>query len=129
MNGAPWYRRLHWQVAAALVLGVATGVLGGEAAAARIGWMGTMFIRLLRMIIVPLIFASIVSGVVSAGGGRALGRLFSKTLGYYVLTSLLAIVTGLAAVNLIRPGVGATFEASRPVMCPSSRRPGRCSTS
>ena len=124
MNGAPWYRRLHWQVAAALVLGVATGVLGGEAAAARIGWMGTLFIRLLRMIIVPLIFASIVSGVVSAGGGRALGRLFSKTLGYYVLTSLLAIVTGLAAVNLIRPGVGATFEGVEASEVPELETPG-----
>ena len=110
MSGVPWYRRLHWQIAAALALGTATGLLGGETAAAQIGWLGTLFIRLLRMIIVPLIFASIVSGVVSAGGGRALGRLFSKTFGYYVLTSLLAIVTGLAAVNLIRPGVGASFE-------------------
>ena len=110
MSAAPWYRRLHWQVAVALVLGVATGLLGGETAAAQLGWLGTLFIRLLRMIVVPLVFASIVSGVVSAGGGSAMGRLFSKTLGYYVLTSLLAIVTALAAVNLIRPGVGASFE-------------------
>jgi len=106
----PWYRRLHWQVAIALVLGVVAGALGGAPAAGAVGWLGTLFIRLLRMIVVPLVFASIVSGVVSAGGGRALGRLFSKTLGYYVLTSMLAIGTGLVAVNLIRPGVGASFE-------------------
>ncbi len=118
MSGASWYRRLHWQIAAALALGIVTGLLGGETAAAQIGWLGTLFIRLLRMIIVPLIFASIVSGVVSAGGGRALRRLFSKTLGYYVLTSLLAIVTGLAAVNLIRPGVGASFEGVEAVELP-----------
>ena len=124
MSGVPWYRRLHWQIAAALALGIATGLLGGETAAAQIGWLGTLFIRLLRMIIVPLIFASIVSGVVSAGGGRALGRLFSKTFGYYVLTSLLAIVTGLAAVNLIRPGVGASFEGVEAGELPVLETPG-----
>jgi Na+/H+-dicarboxylate symporter len=110
MSAAPWYRQLHWQVAVALVLGVATGLLGGETAAAQFGWLGTLFIRLLRMVVIPLVFASIVSGVMSAGGGSAMGRLFSKTLGYYVLTSLLAIVTALVVVNLIQPGVGASFE-------------------
>jgi Na+/H+-dicarboxylate symporter len=110
MSWKPWYRRLHWQVATALVLGVITGLVGGEAAAGQLGWLGTLFVRLLRMIVVPLVFASIVSGVVSAGGGSAMGRLFTKTLGYYLLTSLLAIVTGLVIVNVIRPGVGASFE-------------------
>ena len=124
MNGTPWYRKLHWQIAAALALGVTTGLLGGETAAAQIGWLGTLFIRLLRMIIVPLIFASIVSGVVSAGGGRALGRIFSKTLGYYVLTSLLAIATGLTAINLIRPGVGASFEGVEAGELPELETPG-----
>lgn len=110
MSAAPWYRQLHWQVAAGLALGVTTGLIGGETAAAQIGWLGTLFVRLLRMIVVPLVFASIVSGVVSAGGGSAMGRLFSKTLGYYMLTSMLAIATGLIAVNFIQPGVGASFE-------------------
>jgi proton glutamate symport protein len=110
MSGLTWYRRLHWQIAVALTLGVTTGLLGGETAATWIGWIGTLFIRLLRMIIIPLIFASIVSGVAAAGGGRALARLFSKTFGYFVLTTLIAIATGLIAVNLIRPGVGASFE-------------------
>jgi Na+/H+-dicarboxylate symporter len=61
------------------------------------------------MIIVPLVLASIISGVASVGGGRALGRLFSKTLGYYLLSSLLAASVGLVMVNLIRPGVGANM--------------------
>jgi len=110
MTAQPWYHRLHWQVAAALTLGVAAGLAGGETLAAAVGWIGTLFIRLLRMIIVPLVFTSIVSGVVAAGSGRSLGRLFSKTLGYYMLTSMLAISIGLVAVNLIRPGDGASFE-------------------
>jgi hypothetical protein len=69
----PWYRKLHWQVLAALVLGVASGTIGGSAAASAVGWIGTLFIRLLRMIIVPLVITSIVTGVLSAGGERALG--------------------------------------------------------
>jgi Na+/H+-dicarboxylate symporter len=74
--------------------------------------MGTVFVRLLRMVIVPLILSSIVSGVTSVGGGRSLGRLGAKTFVYYVSTSLLAIVTGLVLVNLIRPGVGADLTGS-----------------
>ena len=103
----PWYRQLHWQVLAAMVLGVVTGLLGGETAASWVGWLGTLFMRLLRMVIIPLVVVSIVSGIATVGGGLALGRLFGKTLGYYVLSSALAILAGLALVNLIRPGEGA----------------------
>jgi Na+/H+-dicarboxylate symporter len=108
-TGRPWYWRLHWQIAIAMALGVLAGLAGGAPLAERVGWLGTLFVRLLKMIIVPLVFTSIVSGVASVGGGRSLGRLFGKTLGYYGLSSLLAILVGLAAVNLIRPGVGADF--------------------
>ncbi len=100
----PWFRQLHWQILAAMVLGGLAGALGGPAIVDKVGWLGTLFLRLLRMIIVPLIFTSIVSGVSSVGGGRDLGRLFSKTLGYYVLSSLVAILVGLTVVNLIQPG-------------------------
>lgn len=102
----PFYKRLHWQVLIAMVLGGITGGLFGEAAAESIGWIGTLFVRLLRMIIVPLVLTSIIAGVASVGGARTIGRLFSKTLGYYVLSSLSAILVGLFLVNLIRPGVG-----------------------
>jgi len=107
-SGLPFYRRLHWQILAAMVLGMIAGLLGGPEIVPKVGWLGTLFLKLLRMIIVPLIFTSIVSGVASIGGGRDLGRLFSKTLGYYVLSSFLAILAGLAVVNLIRPGAGDT---------------------
>jgi proton glutamate symport protein len=106
----PWYWRLHWQIAIALVLGVLACWLGGEALAGRVAWLGTLFVRLLKMIIVPLVVTSIISGVASVGGGRSLGRLFGKTLGYYLLSSLLAILAGLFLVNLIRPGDGVSFE-------------------
>ncbi len=108
----PWHRQLHWQVLVAMALGAVTGAVFGEAAAIRLGWIGDLFMKLLRMVVVPLVFSSIISGVASIGGGRAMGRLFSKTLGYYMLTSVLASVVGLLMVNLIRPGVGARMVAA-----------------
>ena len=119
----PWYRQLHWQIFVAMGLGTVAGSIGGEALAEQVGWLGTLFIRLLKMIIVPLVFTSIVTGVSSIGGGADLGRMFGKTLGYYVLSSALAILTGLAFVNLIRPGVGANIGGAESRELPDLQTP------
>ena len=103
----PWHKKLHWRIAIAMLLGILAGLIGGEPLAAKVGWLGDLFIRLLKMIIVPLVLTSIISGVASVGAGAGLGRLFGKTLGYYVMTSLAACLVGLVLVNTIRPGVGA----------------------
>jgi Na+/H+-dicarboxylate symporter len=103
----PWYRQLHWQVLIAMLVGALAGLLFGEAAGEKLGWIGDLFMRLLRMIIVPLVVTSIITGVASIGGGRTLGRLFTKAMGYYVLSSLLAILVGLLLVNAIGPGINA----------------------
>jgi len=66
-----------------------------------------LFLRLLKMIIVPLILTSIITGVLAVGDGEGIGRIGLKTMVYYLSTSTLAILTGLVLVNLIRPGVGA----------------------
>ncbi len=88
-----------------LVLGVIYGVaLPGYVK--YVSWMGTLFMRLLKMIIVPLVLTSIVSGVANVGGADNLGRLGLKTITYYVLSSLAAITTGLFFVNIFKPGVG-----------------------
>ncbi len=68
-----------------------------------------IFLRLLKMLIVPMILTSIISGVVGLGSGKDLRRLGTKTFIYYVATSMIAIVTGLVLVNLIRPGEGASL--------------------
>lgn len=120
----PWYRQLHWQVLIAMILGAIVGLTFGEAASERIGWIGTLFLRLLRMIIVPLVLVSIVSGVASIGGGKDIGRLFSKTLGYYMLSSFLAIIVGLFVVNLIRPGAGANITGADQADLPELATPG-----
>jgi Na+/H+-dicarboxylate symporter len=123
-SGGPWYRQLHWQIFAAMALGAAVGVMGGEGVVPPIGWMGTLFIRLLKMIIVPLIVFSIISGVSSVAGSGRLGRLFTKTFGYYILSSLLAILSGLFFVNLIRPGRGANLVSASAADLPPLETPG-----
>jgi Na+/H+-dicarboxylate symporter len=68
-------------------------------------FLGSLFMNALKMLIVPLIFSSIISGVSGMGDGSSMGRLGGKTLLYYLSTSLLAILLGLAAVNLLQPGI------------------------
>jgi Na+/H+-dicarboxylate symporter len=67
--------------------------------------VGTLFINLLKMIIVPLILASVITGVASLGSGPDLGRLGTKTLAFYVITTLLAVLIALFLVNLVQPGI------------------------
>jgi Na+/H+-dicarboxylate symporter len=69
--------------------------------------MGDLFLRLLRMITIPLIVTSLVVGVAGLGSTERIGSMFGKTLLYYFVTSALAIATGILMVNLIRPGIGA----------------------
>lgn len=75
-----------------------------------ISWMGDLFIRALKMLIIPLILSSLISGITSIGSGTNLGRIGLKTLLYYVMTSLFAIITGQVLVNLFKPGIGANIQ-------------------
>lgn len=100
---------MHWQILIALVLGVLSGILI-PGAVPYFGWMGTVFLNGLKMMIVPLILFSIITGMVNMGTGKDLGRLGAKTLSYYMLTSFFAILTGLILVNISQPGVGAKLE-------------------
>ena len=119
----PWYRRLYWQVLIGMVLGVLTGLLFGPAVVPKLDWIRELFMKLLRMVIVPLVVTSIISGVASVGSARSLGRLFSKTLGYYLLSSGLAAMVGLVLVNLIKPGVGANITGAQQEALPELQTP------
>jgi len=79
-----------------------------------------LFLRLLKMIVAPLVLFSIMAGVAGVADPSRLGRLGVRTFVYYVATSLLAILTGLALVNVIRPGVGATLPLAAPAELPSA---------
>jgi proton glutamate symport protein len=82
-----------------------TGKVGGVEVLGLFEFLGTLFINLLKMVVVPLISASIVTGVASIGSGRDLGRLGIKTLAFYVFTTLLSVLIALALVDLIKPGI------------------------
>ena len=98
--------KLHWQILIGLFLGILYGLFFTDYVS-YVTWIGDLFLRALKMIIVPLILTSITSGVANIGDAQNLGRLGIKTFTYYIATSLFAIVTGLILVNLIQPGVGA----------------------
>jgi Na+/H+-dicarboxylate symporter len=105
-----WYMKLHVQILLALAAGILVGWAGGAEALPYYDWMGELFMRLLRMVVVPLIASSMIVAVTGIGNLRGLGRIGLRTMGYYVSTSLLAILTGLVLVNLIAPGVGADLN-------------------
>ena len=67
--------------------------------------LGTMFINLLKMLIVPLILASVITAVAAIGSGRDLGRIGLKTISFYVVTTLIAVLIALMLVNIVEPGM------------------------
>ena len=75
---------------------------------------GNLFLRLLRMVAVPLIVTSLTVGILGLGSAGKIGKLFSRTVLYYICTSTLAIITGLVVVNIINPGVGSDLAAGGP---------------
>jgi len=99
---------LHWQILIAIILAVVFGVFFSNYVS-YVSWMGTIFIRSLKMIVAPLILTSIASGVANIGSAGNLGKLGLKTMAYYMLTSVFAITTGLLMVNIMKPGVGANL--------------------
>ncbi len=78
-----------------------------------VSWLGELFLRALKMLIIPLILSSIISSITNIGGSSGLGRIGLKTVIYYLSTSIIAIITGLLLVNLFRPGTGADISMAR----------------
>lgn len=103
---------LHWQVIIGLLLGVVYAWLSvtmgwNDFTLAYIQPFGDIFINLLKLIAVPLVLFSIISGVTSLGNIQKLGRMGIKTLLTYLATTMAAVVIGLALVNVFQPGAGA----------------------
>ena len=100
---------LHWKIIIGMVLGVVFGLIGIS-----MGWdqftsdwikpFGTIFINLLKLIAVPLVFASLIKGVASLSDISKLSRIGSKTIALYLVSTVLAVTTGLLIVNTLRPG-------------------------
>ena len=102
---------LHWQILIALCLAALSGLvlspdftILGVSFLSILAFFGTLFLNALKMLIVPLVMASIITGMMNLNGDT-LGRLGSKTILYYASTSLVAILIGLFFVNLLQPGI------------------------
>ena len=103
----PWYRLLYLQVLLAVVLGVVVGLLAPEFGKS-LKPLGDGFIKLVKMMIAPIIFCTVVHGIASMGDLKKLGRVGAKSLLYFEVVSTFALIIGLVVVNLLQPGVGLT---------------------
>jgi aerobic C4-dicarboxylate transport protein len=102
---APIYTRLYFQVVTGIILGVLLGFVWPETGAA-MRPLGDGFIKLIRMIIAPIIFGTVVVGIAKMGDMRDVGRIGIKALVYFEVVSTLALIVGLVVVNVFQPGAG-----------------------
>lgn len=105
----PWYRQTHWQIILGLIAGLIYGIVASINGWARFttDWItpfGVIFINLLKLIAVPLVLGSLITGVASLADVRKLGRIGGKTLVLYIATTAIAIAIGLVLANIFQPG-------------------------
>jgi len=104
-----WYRVLYIQVIIAVVIGIAIGTLA-PGVGKSLKPLGDGFIKMVKMMIAPIIFCTVVHGIASVGDLRKLGRVGIKSLVYFEIVSTLALIIGLVVVNVLQPGKGITPE-------------------
>ncbi len=110
--GRPWYRpSLTVQIMIGLVVGVVVGWVQPDWGNA-VYFLRDIFINLIKSIIAPLVFSTIVVGIAGAGALRKVGRMGVKALIYFEIVTTAALIIGLAVVNFMKPGVGITLAAS-----------------
>lgn len=140
MNDRPSRGTRAWVLPALMILGAAAGIALGSSLGARwedpaleplvlgVRLLGTVFLSLLKALIVPLIVTSIVLGVRNMGGARRVARLFGSTVLYFLGTTALAVITGLVVVELLRPGAslaGAAPGSGLPLASAGERSPAQ----
>ena len=129
----PWYRILYVQVLIAVALGIVVGhwwtaigngVVASGIFGAKFAWpsvkdallpLGEGFIKLVKMMIAPIIFCTVVHGIASMGDLKKLGRVGLKSLAYFEVVSTLALIIGLIVVNVMKPGAGFNFDPATAV--------------
>lgn len=105
----PWYRILYVQVLIAVALGIAIGHFW-PGAGKELKPLGDGFIKLVKMIIAPIIFCTVVHGIASMSDMKKLGRVGGKTLLYFEVISTFALIIGLVVVNVLKPGAGFNID-------------------
>ncbi len=125
--------QLHWKMLIGFIAGLSLGLVAHYASGADAGWVqwltanitqpaGTLFLRLIFMLIIPLLFSALIMGVAEMGDVRSLGRVGWKTLGYTVIASGLAVVLGLVLVNWLQPGAGIDRAAADAMLAQGADR-------
>lgn len=104
---------LAWQILIGLISGIAVGTIfyGNPQVQTYLQPIGDIFIRLIKMIVIPIVISSIVVGVAGVGDIKKLGKLGGKTILYFEIITTIAIVVGLLAANIFRPGDGINMNA------------------
>lgn len=109
--------KLHWQILIGLAAGVAYGIFAalnqmGDFTSDWVTPFGTLFVNLLKLIAMPLVFASLVTGIASLADVSKLSRMGGRTIGIYLLTTVISITIGLVVVNVLEPGKSLPPEVS-----------------
>src|SRR5437764_6652915 len=105
------YRALYFQVIVGLVLGIAVGHYWPEFGAA-LKPLGDGFVKLVKMMIAPVVFCTIVLGITSLNDSTEIGKTLLKAMGLFYVLTILALVTGIIAVLVVQPGVGPELAAA-----------------
>jgi Na+/H+-dicarboxylate symporter len=105
----PWYKTLHWQILLGLITGLVWGILASLVGLQSftldyVQPFGTIFIRMLQLVAIPLVIASLIVGITNLNDLTKLSRMGGKTIGIYMVTTVFAISIGLTVVNLVQPG-------------------------
>lgn len=98
---------------AMILVGLVAGIAFGAefpAAAVKMGLLGDIFLRLIKSIIAPLLFGTLVSGIASTGSVKTMGRIGGKAILYFEIVTTIALFVGLGAVNFVKPGVGVQLQ-------------------
>ena len=124
---------LHWKMLIGFLAGLALGLVAHYLSGADAGWVkwlttyvtqpaGTLFLRLIFMLVIPLLFSALVIGGAEMGDVRSLGRVGWKTLGYTVVASGIAVALGLLLVNWLQPGAGVDPAAAQAMLAQGADR-------
>ena len=108
----PWYAILYVQVLIAVALGIAIGHFDADLGK-KLAPLGDGFIKLIKMLIAPIIFCTVVHGIASMSDMRKLGRVGFKTILYFEVISTFALIIGLVVVNILRPGDGFNIDPTK----------------
>ena len=107
-----WWKQLWVWVLVGMALGIALGMAVYDFAA-QMGPLGDAFIKLIRMLIAPIIFCTVVTGIAHMADMARIGRVAIKAIIYFEVTTTIALIIGLLAVNIMQPGAGMNVDVSK----------------